>query len=84
MAGNPGAGKRPKKPAGAKPVPGRKGCYRDPSTGKFVCPPGAKPKGKPATPAGRKPPKGWFPMPDQRDLIRSDLASKPKPRTPRA
>lgn len=94
MAGNPGAGRQPrkqpqpqqKKPASPKPEPGRPGCYRDPRTGKFVCPPGArptaKPSRKPTTPAPaptRKPPKGWFPMPDQRELLnRSNIAAKPR------
>jgi hypothetical protein len=101
MAGNPGAGKQQrkqaqpqqKKPAGPRPEPGRPGCYRDPSTGKFVCPPGAKPGARPAAkpsrkPAAapaptRKPPKGWFPMPDQRELLnRSNIARRGRsPRT---
>lgn len=86
MAGNPGAGRQsrkqapPQKQPAPRPVPGRNGCYRDPRTGKFVCPPGAKPA-KPKGPQGpnRKPPKGWFPMPDQQDMLnRRSLAANPR------
>ncbi|MBU6251223.1 MAG: hypothetical protein KGO47_08670 [Cyanobacteria bacterium REEB417] len=67
-------------------------CYRDKLTGKFVCPPGGKkPATGKVAPAGkggkkpqqappqkpRKPPKGWFPMPDQRDWLRGDVAKRP-------
>lgn len=73
-------------PAGGKTP---KGCYRDPRTGQFVCPPGQqKPKGKPGTkPAPAKPgakpqPKRgrWFPMPDQLN-DRYPVASRRKPPT---
>lgn len=74
---------------GSAPVPAGgktpKGCYRDPRTGQFVCPPGQqKPKGKPGTkpaPARPQPKRGrWFPMPDQLN-DRYPVASRRKPPT---
>lgn len=88
MSANQGRGKGPAPvPAGGKTPDG---CYRDPRSGRFVCPPGQqqKPKAKPAAkpapskPAAKPQPKrrGWFPMPDQlRD--RYPVAGRHKPST---